>query len=166
MPGANIPARAPVYDLLAGVVLQAGAAQALALAPQPGVEIPVSGDFLIQYGVRFLGKPERYIVPELVVLDYGDMLAGEEAWSFLWHRSNLHPRAEVVGCRDDGSEDIVFFRALDLSLPPQVLVFSAPGGALLARPTALIAPDAAGLPARLVEYLPRYASVADWLARL
>jgi hypothetical protein len=163
MPGANIPERAPVYDLLAGVVLQAGAAQALALAPQPGVEISVSGDFLIQYGVRFLGKPERYIVPELVVLDYGDMLAGEEAWSFLWHRSNLHPRAEVVGCRDDGSEDIVFFRALDLSLPPQVLVLSSTG-ALLARPTALVAPDAAGLPARLVEYLPRYASVTDWLA--
>jgi hypothetical protein len=164
MPGRTIPERAPVYDPFTGVVLQAGTAQALARAAQPGVEIPVSGDFLIQYGVRFLGKPERYIVPELVVLDYGDMLTGEEAWNFLWHRSNLHPRAEVVGCRDDGREDIVFFRNLDLSLPPQVLVLSSTG-ALLARPTALIAPDITGLPARLVEYLPRYASVTDWLAQ-
>ncbi|MBI5670436.1 MAG: hypothetical protein HZC41_20785 [Chloroflexi bacterium] len=162
MPGKTIPERAPVSDPFSGVVAQAGEACALALTAPPGAAIVASGTFVLRYGVRFLGKLEQYIVPGLVVLDYGDMLAGEEAWNFLWHRSNLYPRSEVVGLREDGQEDVVFFRNLDLSIPPRVLVYD--GDTLLAQVSALIAADTAGLPPRLVEFLPRYASVEKWMA--
>ncbi len=158
---AAIPERVPVSDRFRGVIVQAGGAAALAVAAPPDAEVIASGEFTLQYGARFLGKPEQYIVPGLVVLDYGDMLTGEDAWNFLWHRSNLHPRAEVVGQRDDGREDIVFFRVLDLSLPPHVLVYD--GAALVARVTALIARDTTGVPPRLLEFLPCYPTVEDWL---
>lgn len=164
MPGKAIPERAPVSDPFTGALVRADGASALASSAMTGVEVVASGAFVIRYGVRFLGKPEQYIVPGLVVLDYGDMLTGEEAWGFLWHRSNLHPRSEVVGLREDGREDVVFFRSLDLSIPPRVLVYE--GGALLAQVTALIAGDTAGLPPRLLEFLPRYSSLEDWLAAL
>lgn len=164
MPGQTIPERAPICDPFSGVILQAGAAQALALVPQPGIEAVASGSFVIRYGVRFLGRPGQSIVPGLVVLDYGDMLTGEDAWHFLWRRSNLHPRAEVVGFRSDGQDDMVFLRQLDFSLSPAVLVYADPAAAQpTAHPEALVAADTAGLPPRLLEYLPHHPTAADWL---
>lgn len=162
MPAKAIPERAPVCDVFTGVLVQASGGFALSTLPQSGGEVVAGGDFEIRYGVCFLGKPEQYIVPELVVMDYGDMLTGEDAWNFLWHRSNLHPRSEVVGPREDGREDIVFFRSLDLSLPPRVLVYERE--TLLAKAAALIATETAGLPPRLLEFLPCFISVEDWLA--
>ncbi|HEX2905863.1 MAG TPA: hypothetical protein VHO69_03330 [Phototrophicaceae bacterium] len=165
MPAHPIPERTPICDPFTGVIVQIGAHQALALSPDPETETIASGAFVIRYGVRFLQRPGQSIVPGLVVLDYGDMLTGEEAWNFLWHRSNLHPRAEVVGHRSDGGEDMVFFKTLDLSLSPEVLVYTDAQTTIpLARPTALITTDTNGLPTRLLEYLPIYATVEDWTA--
>lgn len=160
-----IPERAPVCDHFTGVVLQAEGAQALVFAPQPGAEVIAAGEFIIRYGVRFLGKPEQYIIPGLVVMDYGDMLNGEEAWDFLWHRSNLHPRSEVVGQREDNHEDVVFFRNLDLSIPPRVLVYQDAWTAVpIAQPTAIIAADLTGIAPRLQEFLPCYPTVEEWMS--
>ena len=62
---------------------------------------------IVRYGVRFLGKPHLSVVPGLVAIDYGEMLIGEEAWIFLTKRSNLYPRAEVFGYRNDGHDDMI-----------------------------------------------------------
>lgn len=159
-----VPERAPIWDCFAGVVLQAAGAQALALTAQPGAETITAGEFVIRYGVRFLSKPEQYIIPGAVVMDYGDLLTGEDAWNFLWHRSNLHPRSEVVGQREDNREDVVFFRSLDLSIPPQVLVYTSDTAKTpTAQPTAIIAADPAGIAPRLREFLPCYPTIEDWL---
>jgi hypothetical protein len=159
-----IPERAPIGDRFSGLVVTAAGRCALAQSPQPETQVTAAGDFIVRYGVRFLGKPHESIIPGLIVVDYGEMLTGEEAWDFLLNRSNRYPRAEVIGFRSDGRDDMVFFRQLDLSLTPEVLLYTQPSDVLpLARPTALIAAHTAGLPPRLLGYLPVFASVNDWL---
>jgi hypothetical protein len=99
----------------------------------------------------------------LVALDYGDFLTGEEAWDFLVNRSNLYPRSEVLGYRNDGRDEMIVIKALDLSVPPEVLVYAdASAISPIAKPTALLAPAETVLPPRLLEFLPRFASLAEW----
>lgn len=158
-----IPERAPIAESFSGVVLQAGAAQALAFSPVSNTTVIASGDFVVRYGVRFLGKPHVSIVPGLLALDYGEMMTGEEAWDFLLKRSNLYPRSEVIGYRNDGKDDMVFIRQLDLALTPEALVYAdASATTPIAKPTALIASGDAQISPRLLEYLPRYDTIAAW----
>ncbi len=160
-----IPARAPIGDALAGVVLAVASAQLLALEPQAGAQVVASGALVVRYGLRFLGKPHLSIVPGLVALDYGDMLVGDEAWEFVTRRSNLYPRAEVFGFRSDGLDEMKYVKTLDLALPVEVLIYAdAQATRPVAAPTALIAPPDAALPPRLLAYLPRYDTLAAWLA--
>ncbi len=158
-----IPERQPLGDPFAGVVLQLGQHLALAAEPQPTTTTLARGVFVVRYAVRFLGKTHFSIVPGLVVLDYGDILTGADAWNFLLMRSHLHPRAEVVGYRSDGTDDMVFVRQLDLAQPVEVLVYAdSTATKPIARPTALIAPPTAAYSGRLLDYLPRYDSLEAW----
>jgi hypothetical protein len=163
-----IPERQPIGDPFTGAILQAGITQALALSPLDGADALYDGAMIVRYGVRFLGKPHLSVVPGLVVVDYGDMLTGEEAWIFLTRRSNLYPRAEVFGYRSDGSDEMITVKNLDLALPAEVLVYKdAADNTPVAKPTALIASDEerTAFPPRLIENLPRYPSVAAWQAQ-
>ena len=160
----TIPERQPVGEWFGGALVQAAEQFALIVNPGPA---PVfrAGPLVVRYGIRFLGKPHLSIVPGLVVIDYGDMLTGEPAWEFLTQRSNRYPRAEVFGYRNDGRDEMMLVRALDLALSPEVLVYADnTATAPLARPTALIATEteAAALPARLTGALARYESLEDW----
>ena len=137
------------------------------LTPQasaPG-ELLASGSLLLRYGLVCLEMPQECIVPELVVLEYGEQLSGEEAWDFLLHHSNLHPRAEAHGYRDDGVEDQLRVSRLDLAQAPRVLVWrqdDAEDSRPCARPKALISNDPDALPPRLRQYLPCHSSFIDW----
>jgi hypothetical protein len=163
LPGRTIPEQQPVSDVFTGAVLRVGEVYLLTPNPKQGEQVAVSGVFVVRYGVRFLGRPHLSLVPGLVALDYGDMLTGEEAWTFILRRSNLHPRSDVLGRRSDGEEDMVPVKQFDLSLPPDVLVYASPDAVLpVAHPVALIADSPEGLPARLIEYLPLYSSIAEW----
>lgn len=127
----------------------------------------MSGSFVVRYGLRFLGKLHLSIVPGLLVLDRGEIINGEEAWEFILKRSNLFPRSEVVGYKNDGTEDMVMLRTLDMAVAPEVLLY--PDGTStkpIAKPTVLIASDPNGISERLLSYLPRYASLADWQAEM
>lgn len=128
-------------------------------------ELLTNGPLLLRYGLICLEMPQLSIVPELVVLEYGEQLNGKAAWDFLLNRSNLHPRAEVLGHRDDGVEDQLRVSRLDLAQAPRVLAWrqaDAENSLPLARPSALIATDMDALPARLRQLLPCHASLADW----
>lgn len=165
MPRQPIPERAPVTDPISGAIVQAGDACALAIGAADLEDSAVS--LWVRYGVRLLGKPHLSIVPGLVAIDYGELLTGDEAWDFLVRHSNLYPRAEVFGFRDDGRDDMLYVKQLDLALPMQVLVYTNPQDSTpAARPTALIAPEAqaASLPQRVLDYLPRFETVAQWRA--
>ncbi len=164
----RIPERSPVTDVFDGAVLQVGQRFALALAAQDGADGARTGTLVLRYGVQYLGKPFLAIVPGLLALDYGDMLTGEAAFDFLLHRSNLHPRADVVGYRNDGVDDMTPVKWLDVVAPIHVLLYADTNATRPdARILALIAPEDADLtavPPRLLTYLPRYVSLAAWLA--
>ncbi len=144
-------------------MLRASRGDVLALQAEPGAEVVASGAFVLRYGIRYLGKPFLSIVPGLIALEYGEMLTGEDAWAFLLRQSNLHPRAEIFGYRNDGRDDMMLVRNLDLALTPEVLVYAELAAtAPLARPQAVIAPTDANLPERLLQFLPRFEALADW----
>jgi hypothetical protein len=129
------------------------------------VDVVYQGAMVVRYGVRYLGKPHLSIVPGLIALDYGEMLTGEAAWEFLTRRSNLYPRAEVFGYRNDGRDEMITVKNLDLVLPVEVLVYENSSAVMpMARPLALIADDneRTTLPPRLLEYLPCYPTVTAW----
>lgn len=159
----RIPERQPIGDSFDGVVLKFNMIQLLALDSLADTETLARGGFTIRYGARYLGKPHISVVPGIIALDYGDMLTGEDAWNFLYKRSHLHPRADVVGYRNDGADEMINVKYLDLALKPEVLVFAdAKATQPLAKPAALIAPPGANLPARLLDYLPRFDTLEDW----
>jgi len=161
----TIPERDPIGDLFAGIVVQVKGHHALALEPQSGADVLASGSLMVRYGVRYLEKPHFSIVPGIVVLDYGDMLTGEAAWDFLHRRSNLHPRAEVVGYRSDGRDEMVFVRQLDLALAVQPLVYADANATMpVARPVALLAANITGIAPRILHYLPAFPTLAAWQA--
>ena len=162
-----IPERNPIGDVFTGAVIQIGETQALTtLEPAPD-QIIASGTFVIRYGLRFLGKLHISIVPGLLVLDRGEMMTGEEAWNFLLKHSNIYPRSEVFGYKNDGADEMMLIRNLDMAIPPEVLAYTdATAATPFAKPTSLIAPDITGLPERLLSYLPRYPSLAEWQAEM
>lgn len=160
-----IPERDPIGDLFTGFVVQSHDAQALATSLTPDITPLARGELVVRYGVQYLGKPHLAIVPGLIALDYGDMLTGAAAWEFLLNRSNLHPRADVIGYRNDGADDMIPIKWLDLAQPIEVLVYAdATATRPLAHPTALIAPAAVEVAPRLREYLPVFETLADWQA--
>jgi hypothetical protein len=168
MPRSPIPERQPIGEPFTGAAIQVGTAQALALTTPEGTDTLYHGTMIVRYGIRYLGKPHLSVVPGLVAIDYGDMLTGDDAWEFLTKRSNLYPRSEVFGCRNDGRDEMITIKNLDLALPVEVLVYADAAATVpLAKPTALIAGEAeiSSLPPRLLEYLPRYFSVAEWQAQ-
>lgn len=167
VPRPAIPERAPIGDSVSGWVVAAAGACALLTEPPPAqVSVVLSGVFTLRYGLRYHGKPQLSIVPGLVAIDYGRMLTGEPAWEFLLRQSNLYPRAEVFGFRQDGRDEMMLVRALDLALAPHVLAYAAPTDTTpAARVDALIGADAA-VPERMRAWLTPFASLDDWLAAL
>lgn len=160
-----LPDRQPVQDTVSALLLQAGDAVLLAQSAPPGVPVLAQGDLIIRYAVPFLGKPHLAIVPDLIALDYGDLLTGQAAWDFLLHRSNLHPRAEVFGFRNDGVDDMLTVKWLDLAEPVEVYAYAeASSHQPIARISALIAPPDADLPVQVLQYLTRYDSLDQWQA--
>jgi hypothetical protein len=162
----QIPERTPVSDEFTGVVLDIDGQHVLALElADEDIPFLMGGMMIVRYGLRYLEKPQLSIVPGLLVLDYGEMLTGEEAWDFIHKRSNLHPRAEVAGYRSDGVDEMAALKWLDLAQPPQVLIYvDAAATTPAASPAALIAPPDAQLPERLAAYLPRFESLTAWKA--
>lgn len=160
----SIPDRDPITDHFTGILAQIDNHLILSLESLPATTVVASGELTVRYGIRYLGKPHLSIVPGLVALDYGDMLTGEKAWDFLLKKSNLHPRADVIGYRNDGEDEMIVVKNLDLALPVDVLIYSDDTATKpIASANALIAsPDVDTIPARVYDYLPHYDTLDDW----
>ncbi|MCU0482293.1 MAG: hypothetical protein MUE54_13955 [Anaerolineae bacterium] len=168
MPRPQIPQRQPISDVFSGVLFTVETLTQswgfLGLEAPNGIAYR-SGDFIIRYGVRFLGKPHISIVPGLVASDYGDMMVGEMAWEFIYKKGFAFPRADVIGYRNDGTDDMMTLKFLDIAIPPQVLIYENDQTNTPLMPiTALIASSdvAKTFPARLLDYLPRFDTIEDW----
>lgn len=166
MPSPAIPERQPIHDRVTAALSQVGADVLLAAAAIPAGQTLLAGELLLRYGIPYLGRPFDSLVPDLVVADYGDMLVGEAAWTFLMERGHLHPRADVLGHRADGQDEMVVLKHLDPALPFDVFAYrQAADRQPLARVSALIAAEPTDFPARLLKHLPIYDSFDDWRAR-
>ncbi|MCA9912505.1 MAG: hypothetical protein KC496_04135, partial [Anaerolineae bacterium] len=106
MSAPKIPPRNPIHDPFTGALIRVDGTTLLAHTLPPGLEAIQRGDFVVRYGVQYLQKAQS-IVPGLVAVDYGEMLTGENAWNFIFNRSNLYPRADIVGYTSKGEEDMV-----------------------------------------------------------
>lgn len=163
MPSPKIPPRKAIHDSFVGVVLKIDEHYLLAPAPLDGYETLHEGKFTIRYGVVYLGKPHYSIVPDLLALDYGELLTGEEAWDFLINKSNLYPRADVFGYRNDGTDEQVFVKQLDLMWHFDVLVYADDEATTpLAKVSALVAENTDSFPDRLLDYLETFPSIKEW----
>lgn len=172
-----IPERAPIGDVVQGMVIQHQAEHAFFAAEEAvlptDLTILARGTLVIRYAVRLLEKPKLSLVPGLLALDYGEILTGEAAWDFLLKKSNLYPRADVVGYRSDGVDEMLPVKRLDLALPIEVLAYSDPQAtkpvaslSALILPAAVLETERAALPLRLTQHLPVYDGIAAWQQHL
>lgn len=175
MPSPKIPDRQPIHDVFSGVIFQVHNASKtqswgfLSLIPPSGIDDYRQGNFIIRYGVRYLGKPHISIVPGLVASDYGDMMVGDIAWEFIYKKGLAFPRADVLGYRNDGLDEMINIKFLDIAIPPQVLVFDdLQATKPIMSVVALIADDdsVSNLPPRLLNYLPRFERLEQWKPEL
>jgi hypothetical protein len=156
----RIPPRVFVSDTVAGHLWRGESANCLSLAPLEGAQ---AGTFNLRYGVVLLGRSYLSIVPDLIALDYGDALNGEEAMDFLFNKSNLYPRADVFGYRDDGVDDMLTVKTLDLMQTLRVWAYASEQDTRpIAQVHALIAPTLDDLPERLTGILPIYPTFEAW----
>lgn len=159
----NIPERQALSDTFNGIVGRSADRFFLASAPVKGLEIVYSGQIILRYGVAYLEKPQFCIVPDLVVLDYGDGLAGQDAWDFIFHKSNLYPRADVFGYRNDGLDEMIVMKKLDPMQPVRVLAYDDEAAQMpVAALSAYIGSASSALPERVRRYLPIYESLQAW----
>ncbi len=163
----SIPERSPIGDVVDGAII--GLEDSTQTALFVGSDVPANsiliarGTLIVRYGIRYLGKPHLSIVPGLVAIDYGTFLTGEEAWEFLIKRSNLYPRAEVFGYRNDGHDEMMTVKTLDLAQPFEALVYSNATTTIpTARPSGVISEANTPLPLRVAELLPQYATLEAW----
>lgn len=161
----RIPDRDPIRDTFNGVLLLVDGVYLLSAQAVPGVNIAAEGELVLRYGVRFLEKHHRSIVPGLLALDYGDILTGERAWELIYKRGQRYPRADVIGYTDQGEDEMLPLKTLDIDVGPQVLAYAdAEATKPFGEVAALIVPDDANVVPRLDEYLPRFTTLEAWRA--
>jgi len=160
---ASIPEREPIQDTFHGKLIRVGGNNFLTCDPGVDGELLTEGQIIIRYGIRYAVKHHLSIVPDLVALDYGEMLTGYDAWHFLLNKSNLYPRADVLGYRNDGLDEMVTVKQLDLALPIEVLAFADHQSAKpIASINAIIGCPNDEIPERIAQYLPQLTALADW----
>lgn len=161
-----IPPRSPVGDVFSGVISQYATAIFLSPAPLDNTETIKAGEFVVRYAIRYLEKPHLAIVPGLLAVDYGDFFNGDEMWAFIHKKINTYPRAEVFGYRNDGTDDMTVLKKLDIEQPKQVLIYTDESETKpLVAANAMIAATDAPIASRILEHLPRYNSLDDWINR-
>ncbi len=155
--------RQPIADCISGALVRINGDVFLAQEATDAVELMFAGDFVVRYGITYLGRPTVSIVPELVVADYGELLAGDQAWSFLMESAHLYPRADVCGRRSDGEEDMVALKQLDFDHPYHVFAYRLVDDRIpVAKICAILGNEHSVWPERLLRHLRCYDSVNDW----
>ena len=155
--------RQPISERIRGVVTEVDGQALLSAAELPVGSVLARGELFVRYGITLLGKPHTSIVPHLVIADYGELLIGEEAWAFLMHSAHLYPRADVCGYLNDGRDEMIALKHLDLDHPFDVFVYRDINDDVpLAKLCALVNDASATYPQRLQTGLPRFESLNAW----
>lgn len=163
----RLPPRLPLSETYSGCLLMSQGQYALAPSYDTDTDVTVEkvaqGDLIVRLAIVYLGRSHQAIVPEMVAMDTGGGYNGEEAWDFLLNKSNLFPRADVIGYRHDGTDDMVTVKSLDLMYPLRALVYDSDASRTpLAQVTAVISADVQSLPPRLRQHVSIYATLDEW----
>lgn len=162
----KIPPRQPIGESCGGHLYTIDGVTLFATQPITELEPTNSGDFVLRYGIRYLGKPHLSIVPGMVAVDYGEIITGVDAWHFLFHRSNLYPRADVIGYRNDGEDEMLPVKQLDMMQPVEVLIYPDETATKpIAKPVACISAKPDDLPEFAQQYMTHYTTLADWRSK-
>lgn len=157
--------RQAISDVFTGVLVQVDPWYILVETAEANMETRLAGEIVVRYGVHYLSRPHMSIVPDLLALDYGDMLNGEAAWDFLFHQSNLYPRADVCGYRHDGVDEMVTVKQLDLMRPLTVFAYANISDVVPIAPVhALITQSISTLAPRLMAHAPIFSTWQEWQA--
>lgn len=162
MPAPRIPDLALIHDLFTGDVIQVDDYFLLTDAAHHDVKTVASGTLVLRYGITYLGKPHLSIVPGLLALDYGAFKTGEDAWDFLLNKSNLYPRADVVGYDEAGEKQQVFIKELDLMYPFDVFVYTNESHVKPTHKVDAIISTSEGLAERLQAHINVFESLDAW----
>jgi hypothetical protein len=161
----STPEREPISERVSAAVTHIGGRALLSHSSLAAGDELAHGEFTLRYGITYLGKPQFSIVPDLVVADYGEMLAGEAMWQFLMQSAHLYPRADACGLDRDGNEEVVVLKQLDFDHPYDVFVYRKRKDRIpLARLSAIITSDQTQFPQRLLAHLPCFDSLDAWRA--
>ena len=159
-----VPQRKPINDIVTGFITRIGGRFLLSAKKLAQGQQLIAGEIVLRYGIPFHGKEHLSIVPDLVVLDYGEMLTGESAWDFLMKSSHLYPRSDVLGYRNDGADEMVVMKHLDFDSRYAVFVYQdVNADRPICRLNAFVGAGSEALPERLCEHLPRFDSLKSWL---
>ncbi len=141
-----------VYAVPGGNVLVLGTLPATLARTQP----LLGGSLVVRYALPLVEPPTEAIIPGLFAAEKGGMLVGREAWDYIQRQFQLHPRADIVGLRLNGTRAQVFLRELDLGAPVRVLAYSTPESTTPAAEVRalLIGANAPPVPDLLAKYLP------------
>lgn len=163
MPAPRIPERQPIGDSITGFIVSVGEHYLLADSAIDGYDTVHQGDFMLRYGIVYLGKPHLSVVPALLALDYGQFMTGEEAWDFILNKSNLYPRADVIGHNKSGEDTQAFLKELDLMYPFDLLIYADDDATTpLCKVDALITPTPDSLSERISTYANVFPAIKDW----
>jgi hypothetical protein len=141
-----------IFDLPAGAALVVGAIP-LALAGQTPL---YNGSLTIRYAISLLVPATAALIPGLLAGEKGGILLGREAWDYIQNHFQVHPRADVVGIRLDGSQAQVLIRELDFGVPVRVAAYISPESTTPIKEltSLIIGENAPELPELLTKYLP------------
>ena len=159
----NLPERQGIADIFEGVIIQVDDHFALATTEQNSATTVHKGLFVVRYGLQYLGKPQYCITPDLIALDYGNGLNGEAMWDFILNKSNLYPRADILGYRNDGLDEMIVLKSLDLAVPPELLVYTSKTDTIPLTRTYAFIGDTDQVSVRIIEYATVYPDVDTWL---
>jgi hypothetical protein len=160
----RLPQRLPIGDYFSGyLALVNQQHHVLSTLPfeHEAITIVEQGEWVVRYGVVYLLESYKSIVPELLAFDTGGGLSGEEAWDFLFNKSNLFPRTDILGYREDGTEDMLPIKKLDVMHPVRTFIYADETTRMpIAQIHALIAPNELTAP-RILQSLPIYSQWED-----
>lgn len=161
MPPRSIPSPELIGETLEGAVYDVSGRMILLLGAPPaawtGRSPLLHGSLTVRYALPLVTPPSDAVIPGLFAAEKGGILVGREAWDYIQEHFQIHPRADVIGKRPDGSDIQVFLREVDLGRDVRVFVFTSPEAAQPAcEVTGLVVGTGAPAPtpALLSKYLP------------
>lgn len=93
--------------------------------PPPQADLVCQGEVVLRYGIELLHSP-HCIIPAYFESENGAIRKGRAAWDFIWAKSQLYPRADVIGWRSDGQPLALLLKDLDLSEAVSIWAYADP----------------------------------------